>query len=171
LGRIEAVWSTVGKWFRYDGCYGTVVAVAVLIGRYTASPSYAKVAKFESPFESSAIPLCGIEEGVFSGIQKFSLHKTTKSDGTTRQSLHMNYHHTRGEGITSGTQYIVHENDRQGIVDEQNSDRIITQIKGSFIGKGNAEFTLLNIRTITILHDNGDIETIVDRIDIKFNEV
>ena len=64
---------------------------------------------------------------------------------------------------------IYNENDRQVLIDEQNSDRIITQIKGSFIGKGNAQNTLVNLRTIIILHDNGDIETIVDRIDIKCN--
>ncbi len=45
---------------------GTVVAI--LIGGYTASPSYAKVTKFESTFESSSIPLWGTKEIVFSGI-------------------------------------------------------------------------------------------------------
>jgi hypothetical protein len=149
---------------------GTVVAVAILIGGYTASPSYGKTTHFETPFESSLVPTCDTEEVVFSGIAKFSFYESTNPDGKTHQSVHMHYVNVRGEGITSGTQYIIHENDHDILIDEENSDTIRTLVSGAMIGQGNAVNSLVKIRMVTILDDNGNGETIVDDVDIKCND-
>ena len=142
----------------------------MIIGGFVATSSYTQNIKFETPFETSAIPVCGIEEVAFSGVAKFTFHEKTNPDGTSRQSVHMVYLHTRGEGMTSGTQYNTHENDRSTLIDEGNSNIIRTVMHGSFIGKGQAVNTLVTTRLVTILHDNGDSETIVDNIDIKCND-
>ena len=81
----------------------------------------------------------------------------------------MYYVNVRGEGITSGNQYIIHENDQDTFIDEENSDTMLTLISGAFIGQGNAINTLVKIRLVTILHDNGDADTIVADVDIKSN--
>jgi hypothetical protein len=81
----------------------------------------------------------------------------------------MHYVNVRGEGITSGTQYIIHENDHNTLIDEENSDTLRTLVSGVMIGQGNAVNTLVKIRMVTIIDNNGDGETIIDDVDIKCN--
>src|SRR6478735_8576544 len=92
-----------------------IIAVAattiVLLGGFATPSVYAKILKFETPFESSMIPACSLEEVAFSGIAGFTFKETTDNDGNVLQKVSMDYFNVKGQGITSGTMYIVHEHD------------------------------------------------------------
>ena len=110
------------------------VATTVLFGAFAMPSVYAKVLKFETPFESSLIPACSSEEVFFTGVAAFTFQETTDKDGNVRQTVHMNYQKTRGE--ISGTEYIVHEHDTFVTHLDASTSKFSTVIKGSFIAKG-----------------------------------
>lgn len=148
----------------------TLVAVAataiVLVGGFALTTAYAKIVKFETPFESSLIPACN-EEVAFSGIAGFTFQETTDKDGNVRQTATMDYFHTQGQGITSGTGYIVHEHDRYITVLEGDTTTFKTVIKGTFVAKGTEVNTYITLYLVTSIDENGNPHTIVDKADVK----
>jgi len=149
-----------------------IIAVAattiVLLGGFAIPSVYAKILKFETPFESSMIPACSLEEVAFSGIAGFTFKETTDNDGNVLQKVSMDYFNVKGQGITSGTNYIVHEHDDYTTFVEGSTTTFNTVVKGSFIGQGNAVNTDILLHLVTSVDDNGP-HTILDDAVVKCN--
>jgi hypothetical protein len=148
---------------------GLVGIMAIFIGGYVVTPSYGKTIHFEEPFESSLIPLCGPEDVIFSGILKFVFHETTDNDGNLRQKVHVYYVNVHGVGVTTGTQYTVHDNEHITLQEEGSDTTVTTLVRGSMISNGQDINTHVKIRLVTVMDENGNFETIVDDTDIKCN--
>ena len=80
----------------------------------------------------------------------------------------MIYVNVKGENI-DGTKYVVTEHDKYfTLVNEDNGDITFkTSINGNFIRSGPGINTMVEIKLITVLHANGDEDTIVDQASVK----
>jgi hypothetical protein len=145
----------------------TMAAAIVLLGGFALTPAYAKIMKFETPFESSLIPACSNEEVAFTGTARFTFKETTDKDGNLRQTVTMDYFRTQAQGITSGTKYIVHEHDRFITLVEGGTTTFKTVIRGSFIAQGSDVNTYITMYLVTSVDENGNPHTIVDKVDVK----
>ena len=141
-----------------------VGAAIVLFGGFALPTVYAKTLHFSTDFESSLIPACTNEEVAFSGTANFVFHEV---DG--RQTVTMKYVNVKGVGLETGTKYIVTEHDKfVTIVNEQNGDTTFdTTINGRFTSTGPGINTMIKIKLVTVLHANGDGETLLDQAVVK----
>lgn len=81
----------------------------------------------------------------------------------------MKYHSIQAVGVSSGTEYNVHEKEK-GIIEQEGGDTTFsTAIKGSFISKDSDVNTLIKIRLVTSIDENGNVETIVEDVDVNCN--
>jgi hypothetical protein len=149
----------------------TLVALSasVLFGGFAIPSVYAKIIRFETPFESSLIPACSEEEVAFSGVARFTFKETTDNDGNVRQTVTMDYFNVKAQGIASGTKYLVHEHDDYVTLLEGSTTTFETVVKGSFIGQGNAVNTDILMHLVTSIDENGNPHTIVDKVVVKCN--
>jgi hypothetical protein len=148
---------------------GIVAFVAILAVGNTVAPGYGKEkTTFETPFESSTIPACSNEEVAISGVAKFVFTEKTDKDGNLRQGATMSYH-AHAIGITSGTKYIVHEKTVDSIQQEAGDTTISSVIKGKFNGQGSEPNTKIRIHLVTVVHENGDVDTLVDDVNVTCN--
>jgi len=127
-----------------------------------------RIVKFETPFESSLIPSCSTEEVFFKGVAAFSFKEFTDKDGNVRQTVNMDYQKTTGV-TSSGSEYIIHEQDRYVTFLEGSTTKFSSIIRGSFIAKGSEVNTQVMIKLITSIDENGDPHTIVDYASVKCN--
>lgn len=139
-----------------------IVAVAataiVLCGGFAIPTVYANTTHFTTDFETSLIPACTTEEVVYSGTQHFDFQEQNG-----RQTVHVYYSDVHGVGIVTGTRYTVHENDEYTTILNENGDtKFDTTIHGSFISSGQGDNTKVVIRIVTIVHANGEVETLVE---------
>ncbi|HET8847258.1 MAG TPA: hypothetical protein VFM20_00580 [Nitrososphaeraceae archaeon] len=79
----------------------------------------------------------------------------------------MKYHSIQAIGVSSGTEYNIHEKEKVIIEQEGGDTTFNTAIKGSFISKGSDVNTLVKIRLVISIDENGIAETIVDDVDVK----
>jgi hypothetical protein len=149
---------------------GLMSVVVILIGGSSATSVYGEKIVFETPFESSTVPACSNEEVAISGVAKFTFTEEIDKDGNIQTKATMTYH-AHGEGITSGTKYIIYEKAVDMIdVEVSGGDTTFnTVLKGTFIGQGSEPNTQVRIQLVTVLHENGDVETIVDDVDVNCN--
>ncbi|HJU79593.1 MAG TPA: hypothetical protein VJ599_08530 [Nitrososphaeraceae archaeon] len=119
----------------------------------------------ETPSESLTIPACGDKEVIITGVANFAFEE--KTDGNVLSTAEMKYHNIQAIGVSSGTEYNIHEKEK-GIIEQEGGDTTFsTAIKGSFISKGSDVNTLIKIRPVTSIDENGNVETIVDDADVK----
>ena len=108
-------------------------------------------------------PLCSTEEVIFSGTAHYVYQQ-----GNGRQTIHLNYQNVKGVSVETGTAYTIHENEKYSQILNENGDtRFDTTIHGSFISSGSADSTKVTMKLVTVVHPNGDIDTIVDDVDVK----
>ena len=143
-----------------------IIITTLVIGNF-ATPSYGKKVRFETPFESSTIPACGDEEVIITGVANFAFEEKTDKNGNVRSTAEMKYHRIQAIGVSSGTEYNVHEKEKAIIEQEGGDTTFSTAIKGSFISKGSDVNTLVKILLVTSIDENGNAETIVDDVDVK----
>ena len=145
------------------------IIITTLIMGNSTMPSYGKKVQFETPFESSTIPACGDEEVIITGVPNFAFEEKTDKNGNLQSTAEMKYHSIQAVGVSSGTEYNVHEKEK-GIIEQEGGDTTFsTAIKGSFISKGSDVNTLIKIRLVTSIDENGNAETIVEDVDVKCN--
>ena len=132
------------------------------------SPANSETVRSESPWESTAVPACGSESVTFSGVLKFTIQIHDDKDGTGNQKVELKSHETRGVGVESGNEYIIHTSSKQTTEFQNDKITITTVLKGSFIGKGSTTNTQLTVHTVTVF-ENGIPTTTVSDIDIKCN--
>lgn len=74
----------------------------------------------------------------------------------------------KGVGVDTGTKYNVHENDKFSQILNENGDTTFsTTIHGTFISSGSGDNTKVTMKLVTVVHPNGDIDTIVDDTSIQ----
>jgi hypothetical protein len=155
---------------------GVVTLVtAVLIGGFAVTTAYGQAqsntVRVSTPFETTAIPLCGVEPVFISGILNFVFHETIRPDG---ESAYL-FSHTNYQKITavseSGERYVVHDVDNQRLSMTQTGDNeFITFLKGIVIDTGqgiNGPNTLVQIVFHFIIHPDGETTVEVEDVDIK----
>lgn len=143
-----------------------IIITTLIVGNF-ATPSYGKKVQFETPFESSTIPACGDEEVIITGVANFAFEERTDKNGNLRSTAEMKYHSIQAIGVSSGTEYNIHEKEKVIIEQEGGDTTFNTAIKGSFISKGSDVNTLVKIRLVISIDENGIAETIVDDVDVK----
>jgi hypothetical protein len=148
---------------------GLMSVVVILIGGCTATSVYGKEKTvFETPFESSTVPACSGEEVAISGVARFVFTEEIDEDGNIHQKATMSYH-ADAVGMTSGIEYIVHEKEVQTIQQEGGDNTFSTVLKGTFNGLSSVPNTHVRIHLVTVVHENGDVETIVDDVNVTFH--
>lgn len=143
------------------------IITATLIAGNFATPSQGKKVQFETPFESSTIPACGDEEVVITGVANFAFEEKTDKNGNMWSTAEMKYHSIQAIGVSSGTEYNIHEKEKVTIEQEGVDTTFSTALKGSFISKGSDVNPLVKIRLVTSIDENGNAETTVDDVDVK----
>lgn len=139
-----------------------VTAAIVLLAGFAVTSVYARD-HFTSDFESSGIPLCSTEEVIFSGTQHFDVE-----DKDGRQTIHVHWSNVKGEGIETGTTYTIHQNEKVSAILNENGDTTVsTTLHSSMVSSGPGPNTRVEIKLITVVHPNGDIDVIVDDIKVK----
>jgi hypothetical protein len=139
------------------------LVVTVLFGGFAISSVYAKTTHFTSEFETSLIPACTTEEVIFSGTAHFDFREQNG-----HQTVHMHYSNVHGVGIETGTKYVVHENDQYDTILNDNGDTMFsTTIHGSFTGGGSVDNTKIEIRLVTVVHQDGDVTTLVEDAQVR----
>ena len=113
------------------------------------------------------IPAYGDEELIGTGVANFAFEEKTDKNGNVLSTAEMKYHNIQAIGVLSGTEYNIHEKEK-GIIEQEGGDTTFsTAKKGSFISKGSDVNTLIKIQLVTSIDENGNIETIVDDVDVK----
>lgn len=136
---------------------------------YNVAPGYGETLRGESQWEGTAVPACGSEDVIFSGVLKFSIQFHADKDDNFRQETHLKSHETRGVGVESGTKYIIHATVKQTQESQSDGATITNVLKGSFIAKGSSINTQVTIHTVTVFDENGIPKTTVSDTDIKCN--
>ncbi|HEY7109467.1 MAG TPA: hypothetical protein VH415_08580 [Nitrososphaeraceae archaeon] len=145
---------------------GIVTFVMILVAGSAVAPSYGKTIHFETPFESSFVTACSGEEVAVIGVVKFVFKEKIDNDGNVLQDATASYS-AHAVGMTSGTKYIVHEKEAQTALVETGGDTTFsTVLKGKFNGQGSEPNTKLRIQQVTVIHENGDVETLVDDVSV-----
>ncbi|HEY7110560.1 MAG TPA: hypothetical protein VH415_14140 [Nitrososphaeraceae archaeon] len=147
---------------------GIVTFVMILVAGSAVAPSYGKTTHFETPFESSTVPACSGEEIAISGIAKFTFKEKIDKDGDIHQDATMSYN-AHAVGMTFGSKYIVHEKEVQSFLQEGGDNTFSTVLKGKFYGQGSEPNTKVGIHLVTTVHENGDVETLVDDVNVTCN--
>jgi hypothetical protein len=151
--------------FGIKGCLVATLAVVLLSG-YAVTPSDGQKERFETDFESEVVPACGSEEVKIKGTATFTFIEKEDADGNVRQVAVVK-NKAVGEGVLSGTQYKIHEKEEQVILVEGGDTTFDTDIKGSFKGEGSEVNTQVRIKLVTVIHEDGSVETIVNDVEVK----
>ncbi len=148
--------------------------VMVLGGCFFVPSSYGQAQTqtvgFSSDFESTSTSLCGGNDIHFWGTAHFLFHETVDEHGGVHQNTEMNYFKGTGTDLYGGRykivetdHFIVNVNDKIGVFH--------TVLNGELLheGKPTAQqtHTGVTINLLTVLDENGQAKTTVERIDVR----
>jgi hypothetical protein len=151
------------------------VVTAVLIGGFAVTTAYGQAQsntiRFSTPFETSGIPICGVEEVFFSGTINFVFHETIRPNGESAYLFsHTNFQKTTAV-TESGERYVVKDVGTQRLSTTQTGDdELITVQQGVFIDTGqgiNGPNTVASFVFHFIIHPDGETTIELEDVDIK----
>jgi hypothetical protein len=144
-----------------------VIVTAIMISGPSTMSAYGQKTVFETPFESSTVPACSSEEVAISGVARFTFVERTDKDGNLIQRAIMEYSTVDAVGLTSGTEYKAKEVEHQIIQQDGGDNQFKTIHTSIFKGAGSEPDTYVRLHLVTIVHENGHAETLVDDLDIR----
>ncbi len=150
--------------------------VMVFGGGLFVLPSYeqalTQTVTFTVPFEITATPLCGGNEVSFSGITRFLFHETLDENGQVHQHSHLNFFKATGTDLF-GERYKIVEADNLTTHDNNQAGVFHSVVKGELISEGKPSdtqtHTAVTINLLTIFDENGEVKTVVEKIDVRCN--
>ena len=147
-----------------------VTTGVVLIGGFSMSSVLGQTSTnmddLRTEFESTAVPLCGGEEVVFSGTVHFRIKDSNIPTGAFPQLVQLNYQDIQGVGVVSGDNYIVNEVNNFKVNQNPDSGVFHTVVLSDIIHQGQDVNTVLTVELQTLLDGDGIPKTKVDHISV-----